>query len=88
MKTQNSFYLYLQKRLLESADKDNNINYKEAGKILMNVRIPKSFVPILIKELNHWGLIKRDMGKIEVINIKESNKIVIDWKYDRRIVRY
>jgi len=84
----NSFYLYLQKRLLESVDGDNILHCKQAESILVNIRISKSYIPILIKELNNLGLIKKvNRDKIEVINSKKSQNITVDWKYGKRVVR-
>jgi len=88
MKNQDSFYLYLQKRLLESTDEENIIEYKQAEKILLNIRISKPLVPILMRELNHLELIKRiNRNKIEIINPDKSKKIIIDWKYGKRQVK-
>ena len=78
----NNFYLYLQKRLLEFSDEEHLVDYKKVEDILTHIRISKSFVPILIKELNYFGLIRRvGKNKVEVINPDSSKNIIIDWGY-------
>lgn len=71
-----SFYLYLQKRLLDNADKGKRISYTNAKTCIHRSRIPLILFPVLAKELEAMGLIVReDRWTIKVINEKKSEKI-------------
>lgn len=65
----NSFYLYLQKRLLEHCDKDKYIELNQAQFRVQYMKIPKQLFWVFISEMQELGLIERvDRFKIKIIN--------------------
>ena len=69
-------YLYLQSKLLEKTDLDNKINYREAAICLSNIRISKKTFPIILKEMQYFGLLEKLDKKTLKINPENlSNNI-------------
>jgi len=72
----NFYYLYLQSRLLESANRDNEISYKEATVTISKSRTPKALFSVLIKEMQDLQLLKVvNRFKIKIINPEKCEKI-------------
>ena len=71
-----TFYLYLQKRLLDNSDKEKMIKQSDAKMKISNLRIPKKLIPFLLKDLENLELGKR-ISKFEfgIINWKRCYKI-------------
>jgi len=79
MKQQNklSFYLYVQKKLLDHA-RDKKLTYKQALHAMKagNSRVPKNLYPIILKELEKMELIKIiNRNQVIVINSYKCKKI-------------
>jgi len=71
-----SFYLYVQKRMLEHCDKNKKISYKHACSSLQHppLKPPKIIIPLILKELEKLNLIEKiDRRTFKIINCKGNN---------------
>lgn len=71
-----SFYLYIQKKLLDHC-KEKKMSYNKALHSLNagNSRVPKVLFPIILKELEKMKLIKIQKGYVTIINCNLCDKI-------------
>ena len=86
MKHDFSFYLYLQKRLLEHCDEEHNLEIRDFNFRVGKMRIPHKLHPMLLKELENLGLIERiDRYKIRIVNSQKCKKLEKLNKFYREI---
>lgn len=65
------FYLYAQKLLMELADEKNNVDLSEARTKIKRMVVPMNLFPVLFKEMERMGLIRRvDRYKVEIVNCR------------------
>ena len=71
-----SFYLYLQKKLLDCRDSEYCFDPKEATIKILKLRIPRVMIPILLKELQNLGMVERvNRYKFKIINYQYCRKL-------------
>lgn len=71
-----ALYLYLQRKLLDKCDSNNQLHVKSAEWGMITLRIPKQLFPVLLKEMERLNLTKKvNRYKIEVVNCKACDKL-------------
>ncbi len=69
-------YLLLQKRLKDKSDVDNRIKISKAKICIGHTKHPKKIRPVILKELEEFGLVRRiNKFKMEVINCGAYKKL-------------
>ena len=77
-----SFYLYLQRTLLENCEPDKTIDFEKLKWKIINIRIPKKMIYVLMKEMEQLELgklINKTVFQIRNINKCERLPRVIDY---------
>ena len=66
-----SFYLYLQRRLLDFSDENNEIRIDYIKDKHRQIKIPKVLIPVFLKELENFELIEKvNRDNFKIINGK------------------
>ncbi len=72
----NSFYLYLQRRLLECCDEENIVDTKMARWKIINVKIPQILVWSILKDMEKMKLGKMiSRFKFQIENVRGNQEI-------------
>ena len=71
-----TFYLLLQKRLLEKSEIDKCLMIDTLNFSIVNMKIPKYILPIFLKEMEKLGLVKQvGEEEFQVINTERIRRI-------------
>ncbi len=76
VKSNFAFYLYLQQKLLENCNGELQIDYNKLKMKLINIKIPKTLIPILLREMEYLELgFKLNKFKFQITNENKSKGI-------------